>query len=316
MQSNPIISFVIVNRNTSHLLLQCIGHIQASDPPVKSEIILVDNGSTDDSVSQIRSRYPDVHIIEAGRNLGFAAANNRALSVAKGEILLLVNTDALLEADCAAKLLNVMKSDSHVGMIGPQLLNADGTNQNSFEAMPDIMTETLNRSLLKRILPKKYPGKKTAPNCIEVPSLIGAVMMIRKDLLVKLGGFDEGYFFFFEETDLALRIRQAGFKVMHEPQAKAIHLQGATAGSYRPEARIEFYRSRYTFFNKHYGPVHAGVLKTVVFVNLVLSSAGMNLANIATLRKSERLNSRLETANRLLKWHIRGCPGHWGLPRT
>jgi len=305
-----------VNRNTADLLLDCLEHVFRSRLDREPHVIVVDNGSTDDSVARAKASFPDVHVIEAGRNLGFAAANNRALEVAEGNFLLLVNTDAMLESDCAAKLLGLMVEDSRVGMSGPQLLNDDGTAQTSYEAVPTPATETLNRSLLKRIFPSRFPGKNrrlSAPEPVE--SLIGAVMMIRRDALEELGGFDEDYFFFLEETDLAVRMRKAGWKVIHEPRARAVHLQGATAATYKASARIEFYRSRYLFFRKHYGAVTAGFLKSVLFANLFLNVVVLGAVTLFTLGKVPGPADRFRVRADLWKWHLKGCPPGSGLPR-
>lgn len=316
-ESTPTtLSVVIVNRNTADLLLQCVEHVFASDLSEPPEVIVVDNGSTDDSVNRVRESYPRVIVIEAGRNLGFAAANNRAFETASGRFLLLANTDAMLEKDCASKLATLLERDSRVGMAGPQLLNADGSAQTSFEAVPTLATETLNRSLLKRLFPNKYPGKGrvfTGPEPVE--ALIGAVMMIPKDALDELKGFDEDYFFFLEETDLAVRMRKAGWKVVHEPAAKAVHLQGATAKTYRAGGRIEFYRSRYVFFRKHYGDTAMIVLKAVMIANLTLNVLGLGIANAVTLGRIRDIAGQFHVRSQLWRWHLRGCPDGWGLPR-
>jgi len=217
----PELSVIIINRNTAHLLLTCLEHIFRSDLGEKPEVLVVDNGSSDDSVAKVKTAYPGVIILEAGKNLGFAAANNVAAKLARSRYLLLVNTDAFLEKDCARALLELMKSDPRIGMVGPQLLNDDGSHQTSFEATPTLVTETLNRSLLKRLFPKRFPGKRPdAQKAFPVEALIGAVMMLRREYFEALDGFDEDYFFFLEETDLAVRMRQAGWQILHEPQPK------------------------------------------------------------------------------------------------
>jgi GT2 family glycosyltransferase len=317
MSSSPTpISVVIVNRNTADLLMRCLAHVYASDLPEPPEVIVVDNGSTDDSVKRVRESYPDVVVIVAGRNLGFAAANNRAFVKASGRFMLLVNTDALLEKDCAGKLLKLMESDPRIGMAGPLLLNDDGSPQTSFEAVPTLATETLNRSLLKRLFPKRYPGKGTVFTAAEpVEALIGAVMMIRREALDELQGFDEDYFFFLEETDLAVRMRKAGWKVVHEPAAKAVHLQGATAKTYQAASRIEFYRSRYLFFRKHYGLGARKALKAVMTANLTLNTLGLGVATAVTLGRVLSVAGQFHVRSQLWKWHLNGCPEGWGLPR-
>ena len=310
------LSVIIVNRNTADLLVTCLDHIFRSDLSDRPEVIVVDNGSTDDSVARARDAYPEITIIEAGRNLGFAAANNRALQEARGDFLLLVNTDALLEKDCAPKLLDLMHSDPTTGMAGPQLLNEDGSLQTSYEAVPTLATETLNRSLLKRLFPRRFPGKSRRVDAAEpVEALIGAVMMIRRKALEQVGAFDEDYFFFLEETDLAVRMRRAAWKVVHEPRAKAVHLQGATANTFQAEARIEFYRSRYLFFQKHYGGLTRTVLTAVLTLNLTMNLLFLGVASFVTLGRIGPLSQSLRVRAALWKWHMQGCPASSGLPR-
>ncbi len=311
------LSVIIVNRNTSALLVRCLDHILRSLLEDRLEVIVVDNGSTDDSVAAVRELYPEVTVIEAGRNLGFAAANNMAATVARGDFFLLVNTDALLQPHCAEYLLSLMKRVPRIGMAGPQLLNEDGTPQTSYEAVPTPATETLNRSLLKRLFPSKYPGKGRrllSPEPVE--ALIGAVMMLRREAMNEVGGFDEDYFFFLEETDLAVRMRKAGWKVIHEPRAIAVHLQGATAKTYQAAARIEFYRSRYLFFQKHYGPRSTSLLRAVLKANLFLNVLFLGVASFVTLGKVEKIREKFRVRSELWKWHRRGCPHDSGLPRT
>jgi hypothetical protein len=312
----PVVSVIVVNRNTANLLAECLDLVFQSELQPEPQVIVVDNGSTDDSVARVRQRFPTVLVIEAGRNLGFAAANNLAAKHAKGEFLLLVNTDAMLERDCAARLLAVMRDEPLAGMVGPQLLNADGTPQTSFEAIPTLATETLNRALLKRLFPSRFPGKHRRPDGPEpVDALIGAVMMVRRTALDDVSGFDESYFFFLEETDLAVRMRGGGWQVLHEPRARAVHLQGGTAKDYHAAARIEFYRSRYLFFQKHYGRVAKGVLAAVLTVNLTLNVIVLGALSVATLGRLAGLRGKFRTRADLWKWHLRGCPPGPGLPR-
>lgn len=312
----PYVSFIIVNRNTADLLIRCLEHIVRSDLPCRTEVIVVDNGSRDDSVARVRNIFPEAVVLEAGRNLGFAAANNLGAKAASGRLLLLVNTDAMLDPNCAARLVSLMDGAPRIGMAGPQLLNADRTTQTSYEAVPSLATETLNRSLLKRLFPARYPHKSRVPTGpIEVEALIGAVMVVRRAALDDVGGFDEGYFFFLEETDLAVTMRSKGWTVVHEPRASAVHLQGATAGSYPAEARIEFYRSRYRFFRKNYGRAAELILKAAMVANLSLNVVFLGMINSLTLLRVKSLLHKLRVRARLWLWHMQGCPDGIGLPR-
>ncbi len=316
MTDIAVLTVIVVNRNTAELLCRCLEHVFGSVPEVPVQVIVVDNGSTDGSVAEVRNRHPSVQVIEAGRNLGFAKANNLALRESCGEFALLVNTDAMLEADCMAKLIDLMRSDPRIGMAGPQLLNPDGTRQTSYEAVPTLATETLNRSLLKRLFPTRYPGKhRVIAEPAAVEALIGAVIMVRREAVEQLGGFDEDYFFFLEETDLAVRMRKLGRLVVHEPRAAAVHLQGGTAKTNEAAARVEFYRSRYLFFKKHHGQLSSAILKAAMVVNLTLNVVFLGLAAAVMQGSAPSVKRRFQVRSALWKWHLHGCPPEQGLPR-
>jgi len=316
--SQSPLSVIVVNRNTSDLLLECLDHIFRSSLNETPAVFVVDNGSSDDSVVRVRETYGNVTVIEAGKNLGFAQANNLAIAQSgHSEFMLIVNTDAFLEKDCAALLVNLMRAEPQAGMAGPQLLNPDGSQQTSYEAIPTLSTETLNRSLLKRLFPRRFPGKNrrlSEPATVE--ALIGAVMIMRRKAVNQLGSFDEDFFFFLEETDLALRMSKAGWTVLHHPQARAVHLQGATAKTHGAAARIEFYRSRYVFFRKHYGMFSTFLLKSVQTANLVLNVLVLGAGVLITVGRSQKLLGQFRIRAELCKWHLQGCPIGPGLPRN
>ncbi|MDD3473253.1 MAG: glycosyltransferase family 2 protein [Syntrophaceae bacterium] len=315
--SSKTLSVIIVNRNTSKLLLDCLRHIYESDLDRRIEVIVVDNGSNDDSVAAVRTNFPQTIVIEANRNLGFAKANNLGYQNSTGDQILLVNTDAMLYRDCISELLTHMEADQRVGMLGPQLVNPDGSRQTSYEITPTLLSEVVGRGVLKFLFPSQYPGKKTIiSTASEVETLIGAVLLIRRAAWEALNGFDDEYFFFFEETDLACRLRKSGWLVCHVPQARAIHLQGATAKQYNAAPRIEYYRSRYLFFRKMYGRPSELILKVALTLNLTLNTLLLGLATIVSFGQSERINHKLVQRGTLLLWHMKGFPIEAGLPRN
>lgn len=311
------LAVVVVNRNSGEMLTECLDHVYESRLNGTIHVIVVDNGSSDNSIQKATKKYPQIEVIFNGKNLGFAAAVNRSIPLLRqSKFFLLVNTDAFLAPDCAQALMDVLESHSRVGMVGPRLVNVDGTPQTSFEAIPTLATETLNRSLLKKLFPKRYPGKTSKFNIpTQVQGLIGAVVMIRVKAFLEVGGFDEDYFFFLEETDLALRMQQKGWEIYHHPGTYAVHFQGATANKMEVGARIEFYRSRYVFFRKHYGLTPYMLLKAVQIANLSLNVALLGLLTAATFGKNLKLTSRFSVKYGLWRWHVRGCPQGRGLPR-
>ena len=241
------ISVIIVNWNTKDLLRDCLNSVYKTVQNLAFEIIVVDNFSSDGSVAMLEKEFPHVIRIVNKENKGFGTANNQALAIMKGRYALLLNSDAVLTSGAVNKLWSFCEANEKAAIVCGQLLNADGTKQNSIASFPGLLTLTANTSLLEYLFPGRYPSKRykhTSP--IEVDSAIGACMMIRKKALDETGVFDERYFFFFEETDLAYKMRLKGWVIYHVPDAFIYHLQGQSVGN-NISSRIEFYRSRYQF---------------------------------------------------------------------
>ena len=214
-----------------------------------SEVILVDNGSQDGGRIEVKRAFPSVHIIENEKNLGFAKAVNQGLQKASGRYVLLLNPDTQMKDGAIERLVSFMDAHSDVGVAGAQLLNADGSKQNSIANFPSLATELFNKSLLRWLFPKKFPGKeRDYPEPVEVDSVIGACMVVRRKAMEQVGLLDEDYFLFLEETDWCYRMKRAGWKIYHVPQAEVYHFQGKSAETAKKRAKVEFYRSRYHFF--------------------------------------------------------------------
>jgi hypothetical protein len=301
------ISIVIVNWNTKRLLLNCLAAVYAMVKDLRFEVFVVDNASTDGSVAAVRAQYPQVSVIQNEKNLGFAAANNKALRIMQGKYALLLNTDTVLTEGAIASLLKYMENNDGVGMACGQLLNADGSKQNSIANFPNFVGLLCNETLLRQLFPRRFPSKRqeyTAP--IEVESCIGACLMVRKAAMDVVGLLDERYFFFMEETDWALAMHRAGWKSCFVPDARIYHLQGQSAG-HNVMARIMFYRSRYQYLRKWFPqtwPFHALLLMARLLINVLLNGLGL----ISTLGLHGGIRGRLMRYLQLLAWHVRGCP--------
>lgn len=304
------LSIIIVNRNTKKLLIDCLSSIYRTVPPLVFEVFVVDNASTDGSMEAIKSAFPGVVCIENGKNLGFASANNQAIRLSKGRNIALLNTDTVLTPGALETIVEFMDANAHAGISGGQLLNADGSLQNSIANIPTLSTELLNKSLLKLLFPKKYPGKKTRfENPAEVESIIGACMVVSRKAIEKAGMLDESFFFFFEETDWCLAMKKAGFRVFFIPEARIYHLQGQTAKKNLAASRVEYWRSRYIFFRKRRSTLSNAVLYAGLVLRLSVSIALQAPASLVSAKTREKLAINLN----LLIWHIAGRPSSWGL---
>jgi GT2 family glycosyltransferase len=304
------LSIVIVNYNTKDLLLACLESVYATLPPLSFEIWVVDNASTDGSIEAARRSFPEIRCIENDRNLGFAKANNKAIRQAVGRYVVLLNTDTVLTPSALATIIEFMDRNKDVAVCGGQLLNSDGSLQNSIANFPTLGTELLNKPLLRRLFPKRYPGKEMRfDNPVEVESIIGACMVVSKDAIDTVGMLDESYFFFFEETEWCLSMKNNGWRIYFHPKAFIYHLQGQTAKKNNVSARIEFWKSRYTFFRKHYSPALQFALRAGLLAKLCISLVLKLIASPV----SRDARSRLIVNAMIISWHVRGCPGSWGL---
>ncbi|MBM4348311.1 MAG: glycosyltransferase family 2 protein [Deltaproteobacteria bacterium] len=308
------LSIIIVNWNTRDLLIQCLKSLKQILERLKIEIFVVDNGSMDGSLEMVRAEFPEVILIDNPSNLGFARANNQALRLSKGKYTLLLNPDTQVKEGAIETLKAFMDIHPKAGVIGAQLLNSDGSKQNSIANFPSLATELLNKSLLRRLFPEQFPGKESTYSMpIEVDSVIGACLMVRREAMKQVGLLDEDYFLFLEETDWCYRIRRAGWKIYHHPRAEVYHFQGKSAEKDKKRAKVEYYRSRYQFFKKNRGVGQWFILLIGLLIRLSIELLSMALVCILTGFTVKRWRSKFFNYAYLLGWHLKGCPESMGL---
>ncbi|HZQ45573.1 MAG TPA: glycosyltransferase family 2 protein [Verrucomicrobiae bacterium] len=314
---NPLrVTVVIVTRNTSALVRAAVKSVLESEDNFVKEIVVVDNGSSDDTATALPTEFPSVKYLRSDTNLGFARANNLGAREARCDFLLLLNSDARLKPDSLQRAVDWMSAHPECGVAGAQLLNPDGSRQNSIANFPTLATELLNKSLLRRLFPSRYPGKEQHyGQPVEVESVIGAFMLIRFDAWQKIGGLDERYFFFLEETDFCLAVRRAGWKIFHLPQVEVWHEQGKSAKQTPAPARIEYWRSRYLYFAKNHTPSTCKMLRTGLRLKLMANGISNFLLMLLTFGRHQRSRSAWAMSSTVRRWHKQGCPLEWGLPR-
>jgi GT2 family glycosyltransferase len=311
------VSVIIITRNTRDLAGDAIRSVQATEISVAREVIVVDNGSTDGTSENLRQNFPAVNVIRSETNLGFARGCNLAAKSAHGEFLLLLNSDTRLEPLALPQAVEYMRAHPDCAVAGAQLLNADGSRQNSIANFPTLATELLNKSLLRRLFPHRFPGKEQkleAPTPVE--TVVGAFMLIRRSAWDALGGLDERFFFFFEETDFCLQVRRRSWRVLHLPVVRVWHGQGQTAKQVSARARIEYWRSRYVYFSKNHSCLTCIILAAGLWLRLAADFLAAGLLALATLGRNARWRERWDVCFALVRWHLRGCPPEAGLPRS
>lgn len=309
------ISFVIVNWNTRDLLVDCLTSIEQRVSGFCFEIFVVDNNSSDGSADRVKELFADrVILIQNSENLGFARANNLAIRQARGKYVILLNSDTVLREKTVSGLVSFLERTPEAAMTGPRMVDENGKLQNSYDNFPSLLTELLNKSLLRRLFPKRFSGKTlVAKTPFEVDSLIGACIAIRSQAIREVGLFDEDYFFFLEETDWCFRIRKSGWKIFHQPEVEIVHLQGQSKKMRPALSWIEYYRSLYRYFKKNASFRSYMLLRVFRFgklwINLLLTLAGL----VLTLGFRRRLREKTVVYARLLWWHLCFCPDHVGL---
>ncbi len=310
------LSVIIVTFNTCDLTLAAILSVYESRDDLTKDIVVVDNGSTDGTEAAVRERFPAVKYHYSTRNLGFARANNVGARLTSGDLLLLLNSDARLKPEALARAHAWLLRHPECGVLGAQLLNEDGSRQNSIASFPTLATELLSKSLLRRISPGRYPGKEHCFNRpVEVESVIGAFLLTPRRVWNAIGGLDERYFFFLEETDYCLQVKRRGWSVVHHPDLYVWHHQGSSAKRVRAAARIEYWRSRYQYFQKNGSSRQFNWLQRGLSARLFLNWLLNGVAMFATLGLIPPLRRRFLINHALLRWHLAGRPEGVGIPR-
>ena len=279
----PGISVVIVNWNTRALLSECITAVEREAAAVVHDIWVVDNGSSDDSVTMLRRDFPHVHVIESKVNLGFAGANNLAMQRSTGRYLLLLNTDAIVTPGSILALLELAEKAPRAGIVGAHLLNPDGSFQASHTNFPTLWQEFLILSTIgRRLRGPWYPshGPEGTKGPQRVDYVEGACLLVRRDALEEVGGLDEGYFMYAEEVDWCKRMHAAGWEVWYQPAAKVVHIGGASSANRKPSREADLYRSRVRYFRTYHGALQAGLLK-----GMIVSFAAVKQVGHALLRR-------------------------------
>jgi GT2 family glycosyltransferase len=304
-QSRQIdISIIIVNWNTKDLLKNCLDSVYQTVNNLALEVIVVDNASTDGSCEMLERDFPQVIRICNQKNKGFGAANNQAFAVMNGQYALLLNTDAVLTPKAVNKLWTFCETNNQAAIVCGQLLNADGSKQNSVASFPNLLTLAINTSFLEYLFPGQFPSKRYEHSRpVEVDSAIGACMMIRKKALDEIGVFDERYFFFFEETDLAYAMQRADWKIYHVPDAYIYHLQGQSIGN-NVQARIEFYRSRYQFLSKWHSRAYYICAGGIILGRLLVNWLSSFVMTGITLGLAKKIRQKFVVYSRLIFWHM------------
>ena len=274
-QDVPTVSIVIVNWNTRELLHRCLDSICATVPPVSFEVIVVDNASEDGSADMAAERFPDAVLVRNATNVGFAAGSNLGLQRASGRYVMLLNPDTEVLGGAVREMIEFADAHPRVAVVGPKLVNPDGSLQKNGRKFPVLLREVLHITKLYRFMTGLFDrkldwGREDFNVPAQVDEVSGACMLVRRSVIDEVGTLDERFFMYYEEVDWCLRMKKAGWEVHYLPSAQVIHhwSQGAKQAGLRG-SRIA-YRSQYLYFRKHHGLVQAAVLRILSWLVLLL----------------------------------------------
>jgi GT2 family glycosyltransferase len=254
MPGAPLVSVIIVSYNTCEITLRCLRELYSA-MACPAEVIVVDNASTDSSAQTISRDFPEVLIIRNDRNVGFSSANNQGMRAAKGTYFLLLNSDAFVVQGTVETLVAFLEKHPEAGVAGPRLLNADGTLQRSCHRFPTPGMAWIENLWISKLLPNhpKFDSYSRWDHNKEryVDFISGACMMVRRTTYEHVGGFDEMFFMYAEETDWQRRMHTRGWLVGFTPETKVVHLGGASGGATGIRRHVFESLDRYQY--KHHG---------------------------------------------------------------
>ncbi len=272
-------SVIIVSWNVRDHLRRCLASIQETTQDLEYEVIVVDNDSDDQSVEMIQEEFPEVTIIASNTNLGFGTANNRGAEIATGDVFFILNDDTVLQENSLKKVYDKMISEKEIGVLGYHLVHPDGSHQDSVRAYPRVFDQLLLLTKLHNIFPNIAPMKRYFARDFDytkeqdVDQVMGACMVIRRDIFQKAGGFDENFFVWFEEVDLQKRIQdEQNLRIVYSPFTEMIHVKGASFSQWMSMKSQRIYNAsmRYYFW-KHYGFVRTIPILIMQPVSLFLA---------------------------------------------
>jgi N-acetylglucosaminyl-diphospho-decaprenol L-rhamnosyltransferase len=277
-----LLSVVVVHYRSLAVLPRCLEALSQQTAGLETELVVVDNDSRDGLPDWLAREHPAARAIVNPANLGYAKAVNQGIAATRGDFVLVMNPDVYLAPGALATLLGHLRDHPETALVAPQLRNPDGTIEFSARSFPGAWTFLFNRySLLTRL----WPGNRWSRGYLlsdwdrrearAVDWVSGACMMVRRSAVQEAGGMDEGFFMFNEDVDWCRRLRQAGWQVVCEPRAQAVHDVGASRGRVAAKVIVERHRGMIRYFHKHYptNPLIAALAGGMILLRAALMLA-------------------------------------------
>lgn len=275
----PDVSICMVSLDCWAVLEPCLDSLLATSADVSYEVLLVDNGSTDGTPAKVREQYPWVHLIENGANVGFTKATNQGIDVSTGRFVLWLNTDTLLRPDSLVTLVHGLEGDPRRGVVGPKVLNADGSFQEQCRrGMPTPMASLAYMLRLDRLFPhNKRLGQYLlrylpVDAASQVAAVSGCCLLARREVYADIGPLDNDIFGFGEDLDWCVRASHSGWQVWYDPSSEIVHLKGQGGVHSKPFRKVwAIHQAMWIFFRKHLASQYSPPVRSLVWLGIRLS---------------------------------------------
>ena len=253
------------------LLRACLQSVDSGRSNLTLEVIVVDSGSRDGTPKMVAEEFPWVKLVARPDNVGFPKGNNIGLEAASGRFVLLLNPDTEIIGEALPTMVHYLKTRPEAGVVGPQLLNPDGSVQSSRRRFPTLATGFFESTWLEAVAPRSVLERYYALDMPDsaaaaVDWVTGAAMLVRREVIEQVGGMDEGYFMYSEELDWCRRIKEAGWQVVYLPSAQVMHHVGKSSEQAVTARHINFNRAKLRYFQKFHGRFTAFLLRLTLLL--------------------------------------------------
>lgn len=279
------LSVIIVNYNTKELLRRCLASVRASKISFNFEVWVSDNGSTDGSIEMLKNEFPKARLLENGKNLGFSKGNNRAIKQATGRFILLLNSDTEVTPETFERSLSYMRQHPNAGILGCKVYLPDGSLDPACRRrFPGPANSFLRLFGLKKFSDYNIDGDTDQEQ--EVDAVMGAYLLIRKEVVDKIGLLDEEYFMYGEDLDWCYRAKAAGFKVVYYPGAEITHYKYGSSQKTSTQTIRFSHQAMKIFYRKHYARNRSWAFNHMVYAGISLHQCLVSMRNFFKKKKS------------------------------
>lgn len=292
------LSIIIVSWNTKNLLFNCLKSVFKYTDGLNFEVIVVDNNSSDGSQEMVKRDFPKAILISNKENRGYVRANNQGIKIAKGNYIMLLNSDTLIKGNEFLKMVNYLKNKPEIGVLGPRLLNEDNSLQPSGTPLPSLKNFFFTGLKIYRLWKKNpfFEKFRDYSQIKEVGVIPGSCFLTSREVINKVGMLDENIFAFWEDADFCKRVYDNGFKILYFPEAKITHLWGKSFKQVSDFTYSLGQKSQYYYFLKHKGKLQAFIIKTTYFLK-----ESLKLIFFLILFRKEKVKKEIKLLSEIIR---------------